>query len=29
LSHLNIEPTHLSPDNRKLYEELAARLEEN
>lgn len=29
LSHLNIEPTHLSTDNRKLYEELAARLKEN
>lgn len=29
LSYLNIEPSHLSPVNRKLYEELAARVEEN
>ncbi len=28
VSLLTIEPSHLSPDNRKLYEELAARLEE-
>jgi len=29
LPALNIEPTHLSPDHRKLYEELAARFEES
>ena len=26
---LHIEPTHLSPDHRKLYEEIAARVAEN
>lgn len=29
ISNLQIEPSHLSPDNRKLYEELAARFEES
>lgn len=29
LSVLTVEPTHLSPDNRKLYEELSARFEES
>ena len=29
LSVLAVEPTHLSPDNRKLYEELSARFEES
>ncbi|HLO82916.1 MAG TPA: hypothetical protein VK166_18255 [Chitinophagaceae bacterium] len=29
ISTLNIEPSHLSPDNRKLYEELAAKFEES
>jgi hypothetical protein len=29
LSILSVEPTHLSPDNRKLYEELSARFEES
>jgi hypothetical protein len=29
LSILTVEPTHLSPDNRKLYEELSARFEES
>ncbi|HSF46716.1 MAG TPA: hypothetical protein VLA58_11935 [Chitinophagaceae bacterium] len=29
LSNLTVEPTHLSPDNRKLYEELSAKFEES
>jgi hypothetical protein len=29
LSVLSVEPTHLSPDNRKLYEEISARFEES
>jgi hypothetical protein len=29
LSNLSVEPTHLSPDNRKLYEELSAKFEES
>jgi hypothetical protein len=29
LSVLTVEPSHLSPDNRKLYEELSARFEES
>lgn len=29
LSVLTVEPTHLSPDNRKLYEELSSKFEES
>ena len=29
LSTLSVEPSHLSPDNRKLYEELSAKFEES
>jgi hypothetical protein len=29
ISVLHIEPSHLSPDHRKLYEELAAKFEES